>query len=241
MSASKLPAPVFDGEKRYDRYIQEVNAWCAVQHGIADKDKAVILALSLPDHDPSGVKDKLFNDISLAELNCDGGVEKFKQFMDSLFKKDDLTSTYECYVQFEQFKRSGKQTVDEFLIEFDKLYNRADKRGVKLPDVVKAFKLLDASDIDSTGKMMILTAVDYSQKDRLYDRMKCALQKFQGGQIFGSGSLSQAVKLEPAFLAENEEALFAAGYVKKSERGDFRGSGTSKHSRGGFGRGSMMG
>ena len=105
-----------------------------------------------------------------------GGVEKFKQFMDSLLKKDDLTSTYECYVQFEQFKRSGKQTVDEFLIEFDKLYNRADKRGVKLPDVVKAFKLLDASDIDSTGKMMIFTAVDYGQKDRLYDDEVCAAE-----------------------------------------------------------------
>ena len=47
MSGTKVsvPVPVFDGEKRYDRYIQEVNVWCAVQHGVADKDKAVILAL----------------------------------------------------------------------------------------------------------------------------------------------------------------------------------------------------
>ena len=241
MSVNRLPAPVFDGEKRYDRYIQEVNAWCAVQSGVADKDKAVILALSLPDHDPSGVKDKLFNDVSLEELNCEGGVEKFKQFMDSLFKKDDLTSTYECYVQFEKFRRGSNQTVDEFLIEFDKLYNRADKRGVKLPDVVKAFKLLDACDVDSSSKMMILTAVDYVQKDQLYEQMKSALRKFQGGQIFGGHSSAQSIKLEPAFLAENEEVLLAAGYVKRGGRSRGRGFGSSRQSNSGFGRGSNSG
>ena len=208
MSAvNRIATPVFDGEKWYERYIQEVNAWCAVQPNIPDKDKAVFLALSLPDNDISGVKDKLFNDLSLEELNCETGVTKFKEFMDSLFKKDDLSATYECYVQFEKYRRGNSQNVDEFLIEFDMLYNRADKRGVKLPAVVKAFKLLDASNADSDKKMMILTAVDYAQKDELYEQMKSALRKFQGGQILGNSSLNQAVKLEPAFLAENEEAL----------------------------------
>ena len=45
-----------------------------------------------------GVKDKLFHNIPLAELNTDGGVKKFKEFMDSIFKKDDLSATYESYV-----------------------------------------------------------------------------------------------------------------------------------------------
>ena len=86
-SVNRVATPVFDGEKRYEWHIQEVNAWCAVQHSIPDKDKAVILALALPDNDPSGVKDKLFNDVPLEELNCETGVAKFKEFMDSLFKK----------------------------------------------------------------------------------------------------------------------------------------------------------
>ena len=46
---SKVRIPTFDGEKRYERYIQEVDAWCAVEHTVAKKDKAVVLALSLPD------------------------------------------------------------------------------------------------------------------------------------------------------------------------------------------------
>ena len=49
-------------------------------------------------YNPTGVKDKLFHDIPLAELNTDGGVKKFKEFMDSIFKKDDLSATYESYV-----------------------------------------------------------------------------------------------------------------------------------------------
>ena len=220
----KLPIPKFDAKtKRYERYIQEVEAWCSVNTGIEEKQKAVVLALSLPDTDESGVKDKLFNDISLADLSKEDGVKVFIEFMDGLFKKDDLSETYERYVQFDRFQKIASQNIDEFIIEFDKLYNRAAKRGVNLPDVVKAFKLLDAAKLSHQDKLFVLTAVDYAQKDKMYDQTKAALRKFKGGQATpgcltgttATGS-TQPIKLEPAFIAEHEEALMAAGYVKKN-------------------------
>ena len=225
----KLSPPLFDCKsKRYDRYMQEVDAWCLVSK-VDKKEQAVVLALSLPDSDESGVKDKLFNDISLADLNIDGGVNTFKTFMDGLFKKDDLTETYERYVEFDRFVRVSTQSIDEFIMEFDKLYNRAAKRDIKLPEVVKAFKLLEAAKLSHQDKLFVLTAVDYEHKDKLYDQAKSALRKFKGGQATPGGASSGAtagnygIKLEPAFLAQNEEALLAAGYVKKRNNGNWRG------------------
>ena len=40
------------------------------------------------------------------------------------------------------------------------------------------------------------------------------------------------LKLEPAFLAENEEALFAAGYVKQYSEGKGGKPGRGKNSQG---------
>ena len=109
---TKLEAPAFGGEKSFEQYMMEVEAWCVVC-SIPKKDQGVILALSLPDSDPTGVKDKLFHDIPISTLNGDDGVTKFKEFMNAMFKKDDLTMIYERYTQFEQCKRKAKQTVEE--------------------------------------------------------------------------------------------------------------------------------
>ena len=73
----KLEAPAFGGEKSFEQYMMEVEAWCVVC-SIPKKDQGVILALSLPDSDPTGVKDKLFHDIPISTLNGDDGVTKLK-------------------------------------------------------------------------------------------------------------------------------------------------------------------
>ena len=63
--------------------------------------------------------------------------------------------------------------------------------------------------------MLILTGMNYGNKGTLYDEAKASLKKFKG-DITG-GNLSAGIKLEPTFLAENEEALLAAGYVKQNQ------------------------
>ncbi len=163
-SSFKISAPVFGGDKKFEQYMMEVDAWCAVQHGVEKKDQAVVLALSLPDNDTTGVKDKLFHDIPLTELNCEGGVQKFKDFMNGLFKRDDLTMVYERYSQFENCRRESSETVEEYILNFDRLHNRAQKKGLVYPEVIKAFKLLDNSRSPGSDKLIVLTAVDFNKK-----------------------------------------------------------------------------
>ena len=100
----------------------------------------------------------------LSDLNCDDGVTKFITYMDQIFKKDDQTQAYEDYVQFDSFRRGKGVKIQDFFMEFDKLYNIAAKRDMKLSPTVLAFKLLDASQLSKNDRMFVLTGIDFSKK-----------------------------------------------------------------------------
>ena len=77
--------------------------------------------------------------------------------------------------------------------------------------------------------MLVLTGMDYGQKNILLEQAKIPLNKLNreqagGGENCDSGT-GRAIKLELTFLADSEEALLADGYVNRSKSGAFsRGS-----------------
>ena len=94
MNSYKNP-PEFNSQmKPYDRYIEELKGWCIVTE-LDKKKRGIAIALSMPENDPSGVRDKIFNEISLEQLNTDGGVDILINYMNSLFKRDELSDVYE--------------------------------------------------------------------------------------------------------------------------------------------------
>ena len=104
------------------------------------------------------------------------------------------------------------------------------QKDIKLPEEILAFELLSNANISEQDKMLVLTGIDFSQKSTLFDQTKRSLKKFKGEQAGGSGDIAgagQAIKLEPAFLAENEEALAAAGYYRSRRKTTTVGSGFS--------------
>ena len=76
--------------------------------------------------------------------------------------------------------------------------------------------LLKRSRISKDERLLVLTGMDYTKKGELYEQAQKSLQKFKGDQAHAGASASEniAIKLEPVFLAENEEALLSAGYQK---------------------------
>ena len=47
--------------------------------------------LSLPEDDPSNIRDKVFNELDLDTLEVDDGITVFLNYMDKQFGRDDLT------------------------------------------------------------------------------------------------------------------------------------------------------
>ena len=61
--------------------------------------------------------------------------------------------------------------------------------------------------------------MNYEQKFTLYEEAKSSLRKFKGDE--GVQREKSSIKLEPAYLAENEEALLAASYKKAKFKNNF--------------------
>ena len=102
--------------------------------------------LSLPESDSSGIRNKVFSELTLDGLGKENGITMFIADMDSLFK-DELSEVYERYVAFDRYKKDGNQKMDDFFLEFERRYNCAKQKKMELLQAVLAFKLLDAAQV----------------------------------------------------------------------------------------------
>ena len=137
--------------------------------------------------------------------------------MDDLFNKDALSEAYEPYTQFDRFSRTPEMTMDDFIIEFKKYYNRTKKLDMSLPEVVLAFKLLDCTGLEHKDRQLVLTGVDCKNTGDLFNQMKMSSNKFFGEQSkptsYGTRGAGPSIKIEPTFVTENKEE---AHYANKS-------------------------
>ena len=221
--------------KTYELYRQELLAWREVTDLKKDK-QGVAIAVSLPEDDKTKIREKVFGQISLGDLKKDDGLDILIAFLDTHLKKDDLADSLEKFEEFEDFERQVEMSITEYIASFDSLYRKIEKLNMKLPMEILAFKLLRKANIGKEEKLLVLTGMNYEHKETLNEEAKKSLQKFKGNITEGQRSSSSAIKLEPALLAENEEALLAAGYSKQFMRGRKSGG----PGRSGYGRGSRQ-
>ena len=212
MSSFKNP-PLFDSvNKPYDRYVDEIRAWAFITD-LEKEKQGIAIALSFPENDPSGIRDKVFNEIAVTTLKEENGVETLITYLNTLFSKDELCEVYERYTTFDRYSKTDEVKMDDFILAFERLYNRIKQKEMALPQVVLAFKLLEASKISHRDRQLVLTGVNYEQKETLFDQMKNSLRKFHGEQSLTSlesqacGTLT--IKYEP-----KTESTF---YTRKSQ------------------------
>ena len=179
--SSKIPIPKFSSDKPYERYKQEIKAWSKTT-STEGKKQGLSVALSLPEDDPSNIRDKVFNELDLDTLEVDDGITVFLNYMDKQFGRDDLTVMYEKYIDFDRCKRKKGQKINEFILEFEQKYNACAKRakGTTFHPVILGLKLIDSSNLNTIERKLVLSGVDYTNKDQLFANAKTALRKFIG-------------------------------------------------------------
>ena len=242
--AMKINPPDLAG-KSYEQFKIELTAWQTVT-SVDKKKQGIAIALSLPENDSTLIRRSVFEELSIDDLGSDDGLTKLITFLDSKLGKDDLADSLEKCEAFDDFVRSDDQSVADFITKFDQKYNRIVKKGMTLPSEILAFQLLKRARITSEEKMLVLTGMDYAKNKELYAQAKKSLKKFKGtepcdgggSRIGGAACSKPAVKLEPAFIAENEEAFLAAGYRVTPVRGNWRGRYEPRRGHGTNSRGS---
>ena len=204
---TRINPPAFNKDKNYERFKQELLAWKEITDLRQDK-QGIAIALSLPEEDESKIREKVFHQIPLDDLKSDDGFTVLLNFLDKHLAKDDLSDSLEKFEDFEDFKRAEGQSINEYVATFDAKYRKVEKKKMTLPSEILAFKLIRKANITKEEKLLVLTGMNYDNKGTLYEEAKQSLKKFKGGD----SSSSAAIKLEPKFITDNEEAFLAAGY-----------------------------
>ena len=94
--------------------------------------------------------------------------------------KDDLTDSLKKSEDSEDFKRADGQSIYEYVAVFDAKYREIEKKKMILPVESLALKLLRKANITKEEKSLVLTGMNYDNKETLYEEAKKSLKKFKG-------------------------------------------------------------
>ena len=159
----------------YESWKKEINIWQRF-NTLEKRKQALAIFLSL-----EGKAREVVLEIDIDNLDKDDGVERILTQLDKLYLKDKLQLAYQAYDNFEKFKRPTEMPISEFVVEFERLYNKAKAYEMILPDGILAYKFLNNANItDSHEKLIRATMTALS-----YNSMKEQLRK-----IFGDISIS---------------------------------------------------
>ena len=173
MTVNFKTTPLISDKKPYSRWVEKVKAWTELTPITLDKQDLAI-ALSLPEDDSISIRDKIFNELSLENLKKQDGVKTYGQSV----QKYALSEAYESYTQFDKFSRTPEMTMENFITELEKYYNKTKKFDMALPEVVLAFKQLDCTGLEHKDRQLVLTGVDYKNTGNLFNQVKMSLKKF---------------------------------------------------------------
>ena len=195
----------------FERYKLELQAWSEVTNVSKAKQGAVI-ALSLPEDDEYQIREKVFSGLSLDDLTNEDSLNILIKFLDGYLGKDELVDSIDKFEDFENFERADKQSIRDYIASFDLKYRKLQKLNIKLSPEILAFKLLRKAKLSKEMKMLVLTGINFSKRNELYEDTKRSLQKFVAG-IMEENTRTESV------TAENKNKLFGDNFMKRTYSG----------------------
>ena len=225
-----LSPPVWNpGKTSYEDWKFEITLWQKFTK-IEKKRQGFAIYSCLPNENEIQDKVRLAIQNDEIQIETDAAVEQIFQVLDKSYKKDDLSTVYETWKDFKNYEKKEEETMETFISNYDKKVKELKKQSIELPKVVLAMQLLDSANLGQKEKQIVLTGVNYNDKELMYDQTKSALRKYLGQQTLSQEQKSRiSIKSEPVFNSQIEEETFLA------RRGDFRGSrGGYRGRRGGW-------
>ena len=198
----KVP-PAFDEKKSYKSSKNEVEIWRLVTD-LDKKKQALAVALLLTRRARDSRKE-----IAAGDFNKDDGMTTLLMKLDSVFLKEEKDRQYEAYTEFDRITKGNGVSMVDYIVEFERRYNRIRQFKMELLDAVLAFKLLDTAGLHIKDKQLALTACP----SLTFDNMKAALKR-----IFGDTTPQGSA----GALQVSGDATEAAYYTKFTGRRESR-------------------
>ena len=140
--------------------------------------------LNIPADHPLGLKQKVLGSaVGIAKLNCEAGVKNLLEYLSKIYAKDKFVELYDKYKEIQSFKRDKTMPVEKYILDFDYLMVEAEEKGLKYPDSIKAFMLLEGSRTTELEKQLIVSGIKLEKNTTdLLEQMKRSMKTHSGEQ-----------------------------------------------------------
>ena len=195
MASGYSVPPLLTKDSNYNDWKNELLIWQSVTTlAQAKQGGAVFLSLT-------GQAKEAARELKPGELTNNAGINNLLQKLDSLFLKDETEDAFMAYEDFENFTRGQTMSHADYLIEFERRYAKIEKHKMKLPDGVKAYRLLKSSNLSDTQKQLVRATLPKLE----YTLMKDQLKKIFGDSVIMKteiGHDDSRIRVDPQFYGE---------------------------------------
>ena len=182
--------PKWDPEKKdFSVWLREATAWKIVTmdlKGMKD-NHAIILTLKFPEG--SEIREHLFESFSVDEMKGEDGWTAVIGLVEEHFKKEGSINRFMVWRDFINMKRKESQSVDEYILCYEKNRKRLQSNKMALDDELQAYILLDGARLSSDDLKIAMRELDNDKPNEMYSAAKKALKKY-----FGKGAISTLAK-----------------------------------------------
>lgn len=192
-SSSQKLLPVLMENGSYETWVKDIKIWCELTE-MPKKKQALAIHLSL-----NGKARVASSELSIDELNKDGGVGVLLAKLDSVFLADISRRQFAAFNELYNFRRSASSEINSFITDFEHSYFAFKNCEMTLPDPVMALMLLAACKLGEREVQLVMSAVD----EVSYDKMKSVLKR-----TFAKGIASEPDVLNPASMNIKTEPVF---------------------------------
>ena len=157
-----LEPPAFVSEKKsFAEYKKDLQRWSR----LTSLDKSVqaeMVVYRLEGH-PSRIKEKITTQLGDTLEENEEGIDLLLKFLAKIYEKDSMADAWDKYVAFETFKKKESEDMSGFIADWENEYYKMEAAGCQLPDIILAFKVLSAAQLNEMDTKLVLTGVDYEK------------------------------------------------------------------------------
>ena len=233
---NNIPIPYIEDFQCFDTWVDTVRAW-AETTDLPKRKQGYALACEIPISSKrygASLREDLYKEVKPSSLtNNEGGLEEVITFLKSRIWQDSDEELYKTYNDIKTIRRKKNQTVNEYIIEYDKMLQKAKQMKLNNPnDKVLAMDLMITADLSSTEFMLIRTVADVTTEDgKRYATIK---QKMR--EIFGkldntnneAALLTQSNK-EDDIQKQQEEIFLSKGWKPPKHNKRYQNNGQNRY------------
>ena len=214
--------PALKKDTTYENWKKEIQIWQMFTNLAAGKQgPAIFLTLE-------GKAREAILQLDVTTLNGDDGVGVITNKLDELFLPNKELSAYAAYDTFEKYSRCPEMNINDYIIEFDRMYAKCKSFQLELPDGILAYRFLESANVSNQHKEFVRVTLT----TLTYEEMKTQLRKIlldpsRSKNLSGSHSYSSSKTLSPSIKVESEDEVEEV-YYRYSSRGYFKEGGRQK-------------